>query len=261
MGATQILLNKNLQDINPTLAGWANPPVNTVPPRIRNHMLLHYIRSGRGVLHDKNRDIPIHAGQAFILAQNDAIGYSADPDDPWAYTWVGFTGSLAEEFSSLPRVFDVTDDLLPYLRTLDSQDDNMAYNLASDLFRLYAKLVNREQSKRHYVQTVMEYIQNNYMHKLSVEQIAATLALDRRYLSQQFKKKTGFTIQGYILNTRLRAAKQYLAQGCSVSDAAALSGFNDISNFSKIFLREEDLSPLAWKKNVQASLEREKNKK
>lgn len=255
MAATQILLNKNLQDINPILAGWGSPrPGGKNRPILRNHALLHYVKSGRGTLHTSTASLPVHAGQAFFIAQNEFSGYEADQEDPWVYSWVGFNGSLAEEFFSLPRVFDVDDDLLPYLRTLDKTGDSMAYDLASDLFRLYARLINQEQNKRHYIQTVSEYIQSNYMHKISVENIAATMGLDRRYLSHQFKQKTGFTIQGYILHTRIRAAKQYLSQGSSVADAAALSGFNDISNFSKMFTREEGESPLVWKKNVMASL-------
>ena len=255
MPATQILFNKNLHDINPILAGWASISAGgTNPPRLRDHALLHYIKSGRGVLHSPMGDFPVHAGQAFFIPLNELSSYQADENDPWTYSWVGFTGSLIEEFAALPRVFDAGEDLLPYLRQLDSTSDSMAYDLASDLFRIYARLVNQEQGSRNYIHAVKEYIENNYMHKISVEDIAATQNLDRRYLSQLFKKKTGYTIQGYILETRLRAAKQYLTQGHSVSDAATFSGFNDISNFSKIFLREEDVSPLAWKKQVQASL-------
>lgn len=253
----QVLLNKNLQDINPILAGWAdNPPGANVPSRSRNHSLLHYVRKGRGVLHAKGGDIPIHAGQAFLLMQGETPGYSADLEDPWSYSWVGFTGSLAEEFSVLPRVFDVEDDLLPYLRTLENPSESMTYDLASDLFRLYARLVRQGKDRQHYVQTVKEYIESNYMQKICVENIANRLGLDRRYLSQQFKRKTGYTIQGYILDTRLRAAKQHMMQGCSVSEAALLSGFNDVSNFSKFFSREEGSSPREFKKIIQKMMQK-----
>lgn len=255
MPATQILFNKNLHDINPILAGWATAGAGGFnPPLLRNHAILHYVKSGCGMLHSPMGDFSVHAGQAFFIPLNELSSYQADENDPWTFSWVGFTGALAEEFTAIPRVFDAGDDLLPYLRQLNSTTESMVYDLASDLFRVYARLVNQEQGSRNYVHAVKEYIENNYMYKISVEDIAAAQNLDRRYLSQQFKKKTGYTIQAYILKTRLHAAKQYLTQGSSVADAAALSGFNDISNFSKIFLREEDLSPLAWKKRVQASL-------
>lgn len=259
MGANvQVLLNKNLQDINPILAGWAdNIPGGGVPPRNRNHSLLHYVRKGRGVLHAKGGDIPVCAGQAFLLMQGEALGYSADTEDPWSYSWVGFTGSLAEEFSVLPRVFDVDEDLLSYLRTLESPSESMAYDLASDLFRLYARLVRQGKNRQHYVQSVKEHIEANYMQKISVESIANRLGLDRRYLSQQFKRKTGFTIQGYILETRLRAAKQHMMQGRSVSEAAMLSGFNDISNFSKFFTREQKMTPREFKRAIAEMMKKD----
>ena len=153
-------------------------------------------------------------------------------------------------------MFDVDEDLLPYLRTLESPSESMTYDLASDLFRLYARLVRQSKDRRHYVQTVKEYIEANYMQKISVENIANRLGLDRRYLSQQFKRKTGFTIQGYILETRLHAAKQHMMQGSSVAEAAMLSGFNDVSNFSKFFSREQDMSPREFKKSILTMMQK-----
>lgn len=260
MSDIQVLLNKNLQDINPILAGWAGtlPPGHINPPRLRNHALLHYVKKGKGILHTADSSFPVHAGQAFFIPFGEQqMSYEADMDDPWMFCWVGFTGTLMEEFSILPPVFDVEQALMPCLTTLDKTSDSLAYELAADLFRLYARLVNQEKEKQHYVQTVMEYIDSHYMQKISVENIANRLGLDRRYLSQQFKKKTGFTIQGYILNIRLQAAKQYLVQGLSVTEAATLSGFNDVSNFSKMFTREQGSSPKNFKKIVQTMLDKE----
>ena len=64
----------------------------------------------------------------------------------------------------------------------------------------------------------MDYIQSTYSQKISVEAIAAQLGLDRRYLSQQFKKQTNYTIQGYILNVRITEAKRHLLMGYSIKE-------------------------------------------
>lgn len=249
--ATQHLIDANFQDINPKSYGWATcAPDECQPPFQRNFLLIHYVRHGCGVLHTAQRDLPVHAGQAFLIRFGEICTYSADHDDPWEVSWVGFSGNLSADFSVLPSVFDVPEGLLNSLRTPRSESDALAYELASDLFMLHARLVNKKEKKRDYAQIVIERIHNSFRDKISVEQMADELGLDRRYLVRVFKKRTGFTIQRYILITRLQAAKQYLQKGYSVQEASRLSGFSDVYNFSRIFTREEGYNPRTFKKNV-----------
>ena len=95
---------------------------------------------------------------------------------------------------------------------------------------------------------VKNYIQTSYAHKLSVELIATQIGLDRRYLSSLFKKKTGFTIQEFIVNTRLEESLRFLQQGYTIQEAAQLCGYEDISNFSKMFKKKYGKSPAVWRK-------------
>jgi len=249
--ATQYLINKEFLDLNPLSYGWASCyPGECNPPFQRQFVLIHYVRNGCGVLHTKEKDLPVKAGQAFLIRFGEICTYSADLNDPWEVCWVGFDGKLSNDFAVLPSVFDVPDDLLQSLRHPRSENDSLAYELASDLFMLHARLVTKKEKKRDYVQLVKDYIQNSFRGKIYVEQLSNELGLDKRYLVRIFKKHTGFTIQGYILSVRLQAAKQYLQKGYSVHEASRLSGFSDVYNFSRLFSREEGESPSSFKKNV-----------
>ncbi|MBQ9967414.1 MAG: AraC family transcriptional regulator [Oscillospiraceae bacterium] len=249
--ATQYLIDADFQDLNPISYGWSiAAPGDYDPPSKRNGFCLHFVRSGKGTLHCNGKNYPVKAGQAFLMHFGEVCSHTADADDPWQLSWVGFSGRLSGGFSALPSVFDVPHDLLHTLRSPQSETDTLPYELASDLFMLHARLVQKRKKKRDYAQILIERIQSSYQEKLSVEQMADELGLDRRYLVSIFKKQTGFTIQQYILRIRLQAAKQYLQKGYSVQEAAKLSGFNDVYNFSRLFTREEGYNPSTFKKIV-----------
>lgn len=252
----QFLLNKHLQDLNPILAGWAikNTPGGINPPRQRSYTMLHYVTSGKGVLHLDSGDHPAHAGQAFLILPGRTASYTADAEDPWAFRWIGFNGTLSHSFSQLPPVFDVPDGMLQNLLEFKENHEFLAYQLAGDLFMLFSNLIPDKNAKQNYAQYVMDYVQASYMEKISVEAIAAQLGLCRRHLYQQFKNETGLTIQGYILKVRIQEAKRHIMQGYSIKEAAYLCGFNDTANFSKLFTREEGHSPKQWRSEVIAGL-------
>lgn len=266
MQAMQFLMNKHLKDLNPILAGWSlkQPPGSRIPLVRRSYTIIHYVLEGKGVMHLDGTDLPVHAGQAFLLLPGHAFSCTADMEDPWTLRWVGFNGQLAHSFSQLPPVFDVPEGMLPSLIEFEENHEFLAYQLAGDLFQLYSALIPNKNIKPNYAQYVMDYVQASYMEKISVEAIAAQMGLCRRHLYQQFKKETGLTIQGYILKVRIQEAKQRILQGYSIKETAYLCGFNDVANFSKLFSREEGESPKEWRRLVLTALntlERDKNQK
>ena len=121
------------------------------------------------------------------------------------------------------------------------------YHIVSVLFRMYAILFEGKNTHNHYVRRVQDHIRALYMQPLRVERIAEELNLDRRYLSRLFKQKTGQTIQEFLISVRMEEAKQCLANGFSVEESAHLCGYDDASNFSKMFKRFYGISPQYWK--------------
>jgi AraC-like DNA-binding protein len=85
-----------------------------------------------------------------------------------------------------------------------------------------------------------------YMQEVRVERIAAQMNLDRRYLSRIFKEKTGKSIQEYLISDRIEEAKRCLSRGLTVSEAAILSGYEDVCNFSKMFKSRVGVSPSSY---------------
>ena len=53
-------------------------------------------------------------------------------------------------------------------------------------------------------------VEGNYRNKITLDDIADTLHVNRSYLSRFYKNKTGVNLFDAILNKRIEAAKDYL---------------------------------------------------
>jgi len=247
----QMHLNKNFQDLNPVVAGEAQlSPGQRVGCTAKGNpfITIHYVVCGSGILRHPSGETSVHAGQMFIFFPNEMGSFTSDAQESCAYRWVGFLGSLSPAFHVLPRVFSVSREMFPYLEDKWDTDGNLEFRLVSDLFFLYAELIQSKKERPDYIQMVKDYVNSYYMTPLTLQSIADHVGLNPHYLSRLFKKHTGISLQSHILSVRLWEAKRYLHLGYSTKETANLCGFNDTSNFSKSFKKVNNISPAAWKK-------------
>lgn len=94
---------------------------------------------------------------------------------------------------------------------------------------------------------ILDYIDMNLESNLSLEYLAKKFYINGSYLSVLFKKWTGSNIHEYIIYKRISKAKKMLTEGSSATDACLMSGFNDYSNFSRIFKRTVGVSPRRYR--------------
>lgn len=240
--------NKKFTELNPLFVGRELcVPEKSFGPKIRPYTLIHYVVRGKGAVIKSHGAFSVTQGKAFIIRPGEVVTYTADKDDPWVYYWVGFDGKLSERFFELEDVIDFPEKLMEELFMCYDKDMG-EYRAAALLFEMYVELFAEKRVQSNYATRVKDLVKAVYMQDITVESIADSLNLDRRYLTRIFKEKTGFTIQEYIIKTRMNAAQKYLADGFSVEDAAILSGYADPCNFSKMFKRRYGVSPLEWKK-------------
>ncbi|MBP3632978.1 MAG: AraC family transcriptional regulator [Oscillospiraceae bacterium] len=242
----QIIIKEDLTDLNPATIGEAELPAYRATA-IRNQVYSFLYRScsGCGQLLLNGRRFPVKEGDFFIVP----VGTSASLycEEPWSYTWIGFTGIRASEFFSFPTVFTLPDSTVAQLYDLRSPERNLASRLTSDLFLIHSKLRAPRQNDPDYIQRIVNKINASYMQKLSVSQMAQELGINRSHLSRVFKSRMGESIQEYILRVRLAEARRHLLAGFSVTETAQLCGFGDRSTFSRIFSRETGYSPHEWR--------------
>lgn len=238
-----LLTNRHLQDLNPLIAGQqACPPGHSFGPSVRAYTLLHYVESGQGVLYSRGKAHPVGAGQVFLILPGEVTTYTADEADPWHYRWIGFDGGLSRRFSELPPVFSVSGEVFDGI--FPAKDAQMPeYHMAAGLIKLYAALFPANANANTHVRKVESLIRAAYMHNVRVESLARELNLDRRYLTRLFKEKTGESVQQYLIRVRMEEAQRCLLQGHNVQTAARLCGYEDVSNFSRMYKKFYGHSP------------------
>lgn len=90
---------------------------------------------------------------------------------------------------------------------------------------------------------IIRYIHDNYSEGISLDGLAKDFYINKYSLCKVFREVTGYTPSQYLINWRIAKAKQFLLNGCSVDQACAESGFNNLSHFSRTFKRVVGLSP------------------
>lgn len=85
------------------------------------------------------------------------------------------------------------------------------------------------------IKEAIRYIHKNYSKKITLDTIAKSIFTDQYTLSRKFKAFTGQTVVKYINNYRCERAKELIGMNTSVSEAAELCGFSNMSFFTRTF--------------------------
>ncbi len=150
--------------------------------------------------------------------------------------YVGFDGEVSRDFALLPSAIPSSPDIFLEILSAADYEGRRDLFVASILVRWYLELFpNKKEDSKDYITEVKEFIDENYMLPIKVEDIAARFNMNRSYLSRVFKEKVGMTMKAYIISVRLKEAKHMLNYGKNVTEAASLCGFGSQSHFSKTF--------------------------
>lgn len=104
-------------------------------------------------------------------------------------------------------------------------------------------------NKKYVVEQIVNYFEDHYAEKISLDQIAENMYLSPFYISKIFKSETGDAPIRHLINIRLEKAKELLESGWSgsIQEVAAKVGYDDAYHFSKLFKKRYGVSPSAVK--------------
>ncbi len=100
------------------------------------------------------------------------------------------------------------------------------------------------------VETVKRWISTNYNQHAELNTLANMVFLTPSYLSKLFKQETGLTLTDYIIEIRIRKAKQLLksAPDLKVHEIGTEVGYADPAYFNKLFKRVVGVTPNEYKR-------------
>lgn len=242
-------------------------------PAVRDHFLIHYVHSGKGIFRTGNDVYHLKAGSGFLICPDIITYYKADDLDPWDYSWIGFHGIKAESYLKDAHL-TLKNPVFTY-----EEDDfisncflemSSAYYLkrGGDVKRLaylYSFLnkltqMNKDglyydspDSKRDaYITEALQYIEMNYSRNITISTLSKTVGLNRSYLTSIFKSVLGMTLQEYLIEYRIRKACELLPNNdLSIGNISRSVGYTDPLHFSKIFRQIKGITPSEYRNILQ----------
>jgi AraC-like DNA-binding protein len=104
------------------------------------------------------------------------------------------------------------------------------------------------------IESVMKYLNNNFDKNVSLRDAAKISAMSEVAFSRFFKMRTGKTFVDTLTEIRLGHASRMLIETThGITEVAYKCGFNNISNFNRIFKKKKDCTPKAFRHEFNSS--------
>lgn len=150
---------------------------------------------------------------------------------------------MLDGLSAIQDGFYAVTQFLSILYELSKCSD--ARTLSSSSF---AKISVEDDSRR--ILKVKNFISKNYMDEIRLSVLSEMVGMSPSAFSRFFKLHTGRSLSDYIIDIRLGYASRMLVDTAkSISEISYECGFNNLSNFNRIFKKRKDCSPSGFREN------------
>lgn len=145
--------------------------------------------------------------------------------------------------------FNYSDSVIYKIDIINSEDE-IKQCLLNSCRELTEKVHNaRELQFPLLIRKCMKLINERLFEDMHLGRIAEEFSVSKDYLSNLFKKYTGYTLPQYIKKERLKYSKELLKSGYSISHTAYLVRFTSESYYIKCFRDEFGITPGNFLKN------------
>ena len=88
------------------------------------------------------------------------------------------------------------------------------------------------------------YINDHYCEKITLEEVAASVYMSSNYFSSYFRRVANISFSDYVTRLRVNRAREMLREnGANVTEIAMECGFNNISNFYRLYKKHMGKTP------------------
>lgn len=253
-------------------------PAHSFGPAARNHYLFHYILSGSGTFIASNSQgidetYSLKKGQGFMIFPQQITTYIADRNDPWEYIWLEFDGLRVREvlahagFTRDTPIYrthkhkeQLRENMVAEMQQIIQPSEASSYALIGHLY-LFLDFLTRSavptaptkgnKFRSFYVKEAVSFIEQNYQHDISIEDIAAVCGLNRSYFGKIFHDSVGKSPQQFLMHYRMVKAAELLKRSpLSIGEISIAVGYPNQLHFSRAFKKVYGLSPREWRKKA-----------
>lgn len=113
-------------------------------------------------------------------------------------------------------------------------------------------LNNREQTNGHpLINNVLNYINVHFKEVIDITTIAAQFNIDQSYLAHLFKEHVGMSLWNYVILRRIHLFNELISVNHSIEETCYQAGFQNYSNFFRLYKKYMNMTPLQFKKKIQ----------
>lgn len=172
-----------------------------------------------------------------VISDNDSYKIETIDKLPFdTFTHFNNTDLIIKHFTNLVDIWE--NKGLNYKIRLNNAFENILLEISSTIFRSQNNLKTVE-----IIELIIDYINNNYTNKITLNQLSLIADLNPNYLSGLFKKYTKMTPVEYVNYIRCEKAKQFLSLKYPVYQVATMVGFSDNYYFCRVFKKVTGISP------------------
>lgn len=228
------------------------------------HIELHYLTAGSGIYDCNQKRVTAKEGSLVIFNSNElhrGVALRNIKSIVIIFELSVFSQEIAHEGIIFQNLIDNDIFIQQKMQEIfcENQEKQIGYKLASKgilyalityLLRNYVvkKLDANENSKRNKnlirLNTVIQYIEQNYTEPISNKTLASLIHLSEDRFNHLFRESMGISPLNYMNEIRLKKAKHLLETGeYTVSEVALEVGFYDLNHFGRLFRKKYQCTP------------------
>lgn len=224
---------------------------------------IHKNRSSHGLALyvSGDRTITFDNGKTFYTKENDIVflpkhsNYEVSSRNSGEVYCINFQCLEDKVYEPFIMHLNNADEILKSYQTAEKawrkNKDGYLSLCKAELYKIIYALQSQQslaylpKSKQSLIQPAVEYIHKYYTDELiSIEKLSGLCNISCDYLRKIFNNVYGCSPIKYVNNLKLKRAKELLASGMySVSETAYMSGFSDLSHFSRFFKENVGVLP------------------
>ncbi|MDG5857065.1 MULTISPECIES: AraC family ligand binding domain-containing protein [Clostridium] len=234
------------------------------PNHFHDYYVIGFIENGKRYLSCKNKQYIIETGDLIVFNPGDIHTCEQIDDRTLDYRCINIKKDVMKKITFeitgkeyLPNFMEFVlfrNELTSSLKELhlmimeeekNLKKEELFLFIMEQLIREYSNPVSEMtiQEASAEIKTVCDYLENNYMENITLNQLSNLTGLSKYYLLHSFTKQKGISPYNYLQTIRIGKAKKMLEQGVAPIDVAFKTGFTDQSHFTNFFKKLIGLTP------------------
>ncbi|MBC2459632.1 AraC family ligand binding domain-containing protein [Clostridium beijerinckii] len=234
------------------------------PNHFHDYYVIGFIENGKRYLSCKNKQYIIETGDLIVFNPGDIHTCEQIDDRTLDYRCINVKKDVMKKITFeitgkeyLPNFMEFVlfrNELTSSLKELhlmimeeekNLKKEELFLFIMEQLIREYSNPVSEMtiQEASAEIKTVCDYLENNYMENITLNQLSNLTGLSKYYLLHSFTKQKGISPYNYLQTIRIGKAKKMLEQGVAPIDVAFKTGFTDQSHFTNFFKKLIGLTP------------------